>query len=260
MNTRHPTESDLHAYLDNQLGAEERQWVEDYLAINPHVVTELDGWRQDAQRLRAAFANPQQWATNHTLDPSRIRQRQRSRQRTHLAAAAVLVMALGVGLVGGWQTHDMMTVDQAPPMQDALQAYRLFTDNSAAILDPSGSFDGVVPMAGNNEKVNRLFQTYFSDGVMPPDLTAAGLQMADARLLATEQGPAAMVLYHDQHGGQIMMYIRPPGAGNHQLDPGKRIDGQLLAQYWSQGNYNYAIVSQPSDPNADMLMSLLRNS
>ncbi|SDL70579.1 Transmembrane transcriptional regulator (anti-sigma factor RsiW) [Modicisalibacter muralis] len=264
MNTRHPTEYDLHAYLDDQLDAEQRQWVEAYLAANPQAATQLDGWRQDAQRLRATFANPQQWPSNSALDPARIRQRQRHRQHTRFATAAAMVMVLGTGLTSGWQAHDMMTADPVPPMQDALQAYRLFTDNTstATTLDTNAAAGTAraTPAEVSREQITQLFQTHFNDGVMPPDLSAAGLQIADARLLVTEQGPSAMVLYHDQHGRQMMMYIRPPGANHHRLEPGKRIDGQLLAQYWSRDDYNYAIVSQPNDPNAAILKSMLRNS
>jgi anti-sigma factor RsiW len=269
MNPSHPTEQDLHAYLDDQLDTERRQWVEGWLQTHPDQAAELEKWRMDARRLRARYANPGQWPANPALDPAAIRRRQRNNHQRWLATAAMLIMTLGIGLTGGWKMHDSMNPASTPPMADAVQAYRLFTDNVS--FDENTAIDGKnivdasdtavsMPAADSQQRIAKLFQTHFSDGIMPPDLSAAGLEMADARLLATEQGPAAMVVYRDQTGRQMMMYIRPPGAGNHMLEPGKRIDGKLMAQYWSKGNYNYAVVSQPDDPNAAMLEQTLRES
>lgn len=281
MNPNRPTEQDLHAYLDDQLDAERRQWVSTWLQANPERAAELEAWRRYTQHLRARYANPEQWPANASLDPAAIRRRQRAGQRRWLATAAMLVMTLGIGLTGGWTVRDMMNPASPPPMADAVQAYRLFTDsvsfdgntaidgnttiNGNTAIDGNsvvGVSDTAVPEPGANsrEKIVKLFKAHFSDGIMPPDLSAAGLEMTDARLLATDQGPAAMVVYRDRTGRQMMMYIRPPGAGHHMLEPGKRVDGQLMAQYWSKGNYNYAVVSQPDDPNAAMLEEMLRES
>lgn len=272
MNPNRPTEQDLHAYLDDQLDAERRQWVAAWLQANPERAAELEAWRRDAQHLRARYANPEQWPANPALDPAAIRRRQRAGQRRWLATAAMLIMALGIGLSGGWTMRDMTTPDSPPPMADAVQAYRLFTADASfdghdaidedPIVDASDATATTAPASASHgrEQIARLFQAHFSDGIMPPDLSAAGLEMTDARLLSTDQGPAAMVVYRDRSGRQMMMYIRPPGAGHHMLAPGKRVDGKLMAQYWSKGNYNYAIVSQPDDPNAAMLEQMLRES
>ncbi|WP_110649638.1 anti-sigma factor family protein [Salinicola peritrichatus] len=265
MNERHPSEYDLHAYLDGQLDDERQRWVEAWLATQPERAAEVEAWRRDARRLRAVYANPQQWPHNPALDPAALRRRRHQRQRRHLATAAMLVMALGLGMTGGWQANDMMRPPSPPPMADAVQAYRLFADASPVGLEPettpaNGRDAHAEPAVDTRAHVEQLFHTHFSGGVMPPDLSAAGLRMVDVRLLATEQGPAAMVIYRDRAGRRMMMYIRPPGSGNRLLDPGKRLDGHLMAQYWSEGNYNYAVVSQPDDPNAAMLERMLRSS
>ncbi|MGO2392547.1 MAG: hypothetical protein ACTH69_10700, partial [Halomonas sp.] len=215
----------------------------------------------DARRLRASYATPEQWPDNSALDPAVIRRRQRVSKQRWLATAAALVLMLGIGLAGGWQMRGLMSPATVLPMADAVQAYRLFAnDTVGSALDRNRQSTLLTPMAAGREDIERLFQTYFQNGVVPPDLSAAGLQIADTRLLATEQGPAAVVIYHDQNDQQLMMYIRPPGAGNHRIEEGQRLDGNLLAQYWSQGNYNYAVVSQADNAKATMLEQMLRNS
>ncbi|MFS2126646.1 anti-sigma factor family protein, partial [Pseudomonas sp. Pseusp97] len=51
-----PQEQDLHAYIDDQLEPARRQWVEAWLAAHPDDARRVEGWRHDAQQLRAAFA------------------------------------------------------------------------------------------------------------------------------------------------------------------------------------------------------------
>ncbi|MGO2393235.1 MAG: anti-sigma factor family protein, partial [Halomonas sp.] len=61
MKTYRPSEQDLHAYLDDQLDPERRRWVESWLAANPEQAAQMEGWRDDARRLRASYATPEQW-------------------------------------------------------------------------------------------------------------------------------------------------------------------------------------------------------
>lgn len=50
-----PDEHDLHAYVDDQLDEHERVIMERYLAHHPHIARQVQGWREDAQRLRATL-------------------------------------------------------------------------------------------------------------------------------------------------------------------------------------------------------------
>ena len=69
-------------------------------------------------------------------------------------------------------------------------------------------------------------------------------------LLATDSGPAAIVMYEDAQGGAIGLYIRPPARHADALLRGQRQEGTLAAAYWSARGYNYALVSRAD--GADM--------
>ena len=116
-----PSERDLHAYVDHQLGEEDRRLVETFLASNPQVAAQVRGWQQDAQHLRAALGAALQQPANPDLDPAVIRQRIKRQSRRHLASAAVLLMAVSVGGFGGWQAREMSLAAAPAPMTDALQ-------------------------------------------------------------------------------------------------------------------------------------------
>ncbi|PAU60544.1 anti-sigma factor [Pseudomonas sp. PICF141] len=239
-----PSECDLHAYIDHQLSDADRHRVQIYLASNPEVAAQVRAWQHDAQQLRAALSGALQQPANPQLDPAMIRQRVARQSRRHLASAAVLLMAVSVGGLGGWQARQMTLVSTSLPMTDAMQAYRLIAQQGILPADYKVSDDG--DMQG-------WLDRYFSQAQRLPNLTASGYTPVSGRLLSTEQGPAAMVVYENQSGHKVSFYVRPPGPKNFLLPRGSRNDGELQAEYWSGAGYNYAMVSPSDTPAAQML-------
>jgi anti-sigma factor RsiW len=239
-----PSERDLHAYVDHQLSEDDRRLVETFLTSNPEVADQVRAWQQDAQQLRAALSGVLQQPANPELDPAMIRQRLKRQSRRHLASAAVLLIAVSVGGFSGWQAREMTFTGAQLPMTDALQAYRLIAQQGILPADYKASDDG--DMQG-------WLDRYFTQANRLPDLSRAGFKPASGRLLSTEQGPAAMVVYENQGGQKISFYVRPPGPKNFMLPRGSRSDGDLQAEYWSGSGYNYAMVSPADTPAAQML-------
>ena len=243
-----PSEHDLHAYVDHQLSDTDRHQVETYLAGNAEVAAQVRAWQRDAQQLRAALSGASQQPANPVLDPALIRQRLKRQSRRHLASAAVLLIAVSVGGLGGWQARQMTLVSASLPMTDAMQAYRLMAQQGILPADYKASDDG--DMQG-------WLDRYFSQAHRLPNLAGAGYKPVSGRLLSTEQGPAAMVVYEDQGGHKVSFYVRPPGPKNFLLPRGSRSDGELQAEYWSGAGYNYAMVSPSDTPTAQMLRQTL---
>ncbi|WPN28284.1 anti-sigma factor [Pseudomonas sp. P5_109] len=239
-----PSERDLHAYVDHQLSDADRRLVETFLASNPEISAQVHAWQLDAQQLRAALGGALQQPTNPDLDPAVIRQRLKRQARRHLASAAVLLIAVGIGGVSGWQARQMTLLSASAPMADALQAYRLIAQQGLLPADYKVGEDG--DMQG-------WLDRYFTQANRLPDLSDAGFKPVSGRLLSTEQGPAAMVVYENQSGQKISFYVRPPGPKNFLLPRGSRSDGGLQAEYWSGSGYNYAMVSPTDTPAARML-------
>ncbi|WP_237882613.1 anti-sigma factor family protein [Pseudomonas sp. PGPR40] len=244
-----PSEHDLHAYVDHQLNEADRHRVETYLADNAEVAAQVRAWQHDAQQLRAALSGVLQQPANPELDPAMIRQRVKRQSRRHLASAAVLLIAVSVGGLSGWQAREMTLVRAPMPMTDAMQAYRLIAQQGILPADYTVSDDG--DMQG-------WLDRYFSQAHRLPNLTASGYTPISGRLLSTEQGPAAMVVYEDRSGHKISFYVRPPGPKNTLLPRGSRSDGELQAEYWSGAGYNYAMVSPSDTPAAQMLKQTLK--
>lgn len=240
-----PDDSELHAYVDGRLDAARRADVEAWLAAHPLQAAEVDGWKRDAERLRALHAHPEHWASNAALQPAQVRRRLRARRRAHLGIAASLLLAFGIGSGAGWQAREMRPAQSSLPMADAVAAYRQFADADA----PPMEFD-----ASRSDDLQRWLQRHFGEAGRVPDLSAAGYRLRGGRLLSTEQGAAAMLVYQDGSGARVGFYLRPRGS---LPGDGQRRDGNLLAKYWSDRDTSFALVSNVADAAALQLPSLL---
>ncbi|MGO1070812.1 anti-sigma factor family protein [Lysobacter sp. CA199] len=243
-----PTEHDLHAYIDGHLDAPRRAEVEAWLARQPERLAEVQAWQRDAQQLRAALAG-EALGSAPELDPARLRAGLGRRRLARYAMAAALLLSIGVGGIGGWQAREWAR-PEAPalavaPMADAIQAHRLFAVRHD--LRPDRAAD-LQPWLDAN----------FREPMKLPDLSGAGFTPMGGRMLATDQGAAALVVYQDAGGNAISFYIRPPGPRRHLLPRGDRRDGDLLAQYWSRGGYNYAMVSRDDAASAAAVARALK--
>ncbi|MFO2462917.1 anti-sigma factor [Pseudomonas sp. 15FMM2] len=239
-----PSERDLHAYVDHQLAEPDRRQLDLWLATHPEVAAQVHAWQQDARQLRAAIGDKGHQPDNPELDPALIRQRLKHQSRRRLATAAMLLIAVSIGGFGGWQARQAMMASTALPMADAMQAYRLFAQNRIMPADYKVQDSG---------DMQAWLDRYFTRAHRLPDLSPAGFKPVSARLLSTEQGAAAMVLYEDQQGRRISFYIRPPGPRNYLLPRGSRSADGLQAEYWSSPGYNYAMVSPADEPTTQML-------
>ncbi|HBO2804219.1 hypothetical protein FA137_26445 [Pseudomonas aeruginosa] len=146
----------------------------------------------------------------------------------------------------GWYARDLSApVD--PPMADAVAAYRQFVDADS----PPMELD-----AGRSSELQQWLQRHFGESGEVPDLSTAGYRLLGGRLLSTEQGAAAMLVYEDDAGARIGFYLRPRA----QLrGSGQRRDGELLAQYWSRRNVSFAVVSAAGDVAALRLPRMLED-
>lgn len=239
-------EHDLHAWLDGQLPAERQAAVEAWLRAHPQDMARITAWRRDAATLRASFAGPLPDAPQ--LRPQVVRQRLAERRRARAGIAAGLVAALGLGLLGGWQLHARHDIAQAPPMADAVAAYRLFAAEDAPVV-----FDG-----GSRASLQAWLHTHFGSAGVIPELASQGYALMGGRLLSTPDGPAAMLLYRDAAGTRIALYLRPRTP--RFTAPGERRDGRLLAQYWAEGATAFALVGPATEAGLHRLAPLLRGT
>ena len=226
-----PDEYDLHAWMDGEADEATATRVEQYLAHNPATAEQVAGWRRDAQRLRQAMDR----RNEHLNVPESHYLRRRTRQQRQWKLALTLVLSLGMGGFAGWQLKASQIMSHQP-MEDAVQAYKLFDNQALTPMDV---------VASRQIELAQWVARYFINGTPPPNLEQYGFRLLGARLMATAQGPAALVMYQDPRGTRVGWYIRP--LSPVKLPHGQRQAQDVMAQYWSDEHYNYALVT-PLDP------------
>ncbi|WP_435945514.1 anti-sigma factor family protein [Dryocola sp. BD586] len=224
-----PDENDLHAWMDGEADEATSMRVERYLKENPQAAAQVAGWRDDMRQLRQAMNR--QALSFDTPQPQYLRRRVRQQKRWRLATACTLVLALSLGSYAGWQMKEAELLSHQP-MEDAVQAYKLFDNDLLTPMDV---------VADKQPELARWLARYFINGNLPPNFEHYGFSFSGARLIATAQGPAALILYQDLQGTRIGWYIRP--LSPVKLPHGQRQAQELMAQYWSDEHYNYALVT-----------------
>ncbi len=233
------TEDDLQAFVDGELDEVMRERFDALLATDPALAARVAELRQTDARLRTAVLQGLSRPPHPELDPAAIRRRTRgrsaSRQRLVLAAA----LALALGGAGGWYARGSALNE---PMQDAMDAHRVFA------LD-------ALPMevkTSDPVELRHALEARIQRTLPVADLTRDGFTLLGGRVLSTSDGPAALVLYQDREGSKLSFYLRPssktaPGTR------GSRQEGALLAQYWFQNGYGFALVGKAADPRTERI-------
>lgn len=243
-----PDEETLHAFVDGRLETEERRRVESFLARSPEWAGRVAGWKRDAERLRSGCAAPSM-PSNPRLDPATLRREMRARSRRRLATAAMLVITAGLGGVVGWDARDRSFAAANPPMADAVHAYRVFATARSGAVEVSAGGDGTI---------GTWLSSHLGGSVgRVPDLGTYGFRLVGGRELATDGGPAAMLLFEDAGGRRIAYYMRPgPPFATETME--ERRDGGLLARYWSRNGYRFAVVAPAEDARAAEIARVLK--
>ncbi|MDN5781932.1 MAG: anti-sigma factor [Luteimonas sp.] len=237
MNHEMPDDDTLQAYVDGQLDAARRRDVEACLAAQPALAARVAQWQRDAAGLRAALAGGLSLPPKPRLDPASIRRTRRVRTRQRLALCASLVLAIGLGGVGGWQAKSARMAAAAPPMDDAVAAYRIFATDRMRPVEMDAS---------HGSELQAWLSARLGRPMSLPDLQPYGFALLGGRMLATPDGAAAMLMYQDAAGRRISFYVRP--STRFADARGSRSDDGLALRYWYRNGYGFAVVGRADDP------------
>lgn len=197
-----PTRDDLLAYADGRLTGDEKARVEAALEQDPAIAAEVAAWRSQNETLRGLYERVSDEAVPSRLSPFRIDAAVRNeRTRTwRMAAAAALLVVTG-GAVG-WFARD---ADAQGPAQgqgslvaDAVAAHDLYTRE---VVHP------VEVKADQEQHLSTWLSKRLDRQLTVPDLQPDGLTFVGGRLLPTRSGPAAQLMYEDEGGARITLFV-----------------------------------------------------
>ena len=236
MTARDFTERDIHLALDGELPAEERAAFESWLDSNPEMKARGSRHDADGAALRAAFAGvleeplPARF-TDMVAGKERVSRVRRSPWWQAAAAAALLAVGGAGGFAVG--TRDFGFEDPAGDRlaEEAVAAHAIYASEKRHAVE--------VP-ASDKEHMQTWLSARLGLRLVAPDLTADGFQLVGGRLLPAGESKAAMLLYEDEEGNRISLFVTG--------DSGSNAKGTYAAQngptavYWLDKGYGCAVV------------------
>ena len=232
------SERDIHMALDGELPADERVAYETWLESNPEMKAKSVRYTADRSALRAAFAG--------VIDepvPARLRKALLGetptkgavpRSRWWLSAAAAAVLAVG-GVGGYFAGIDHLGLED--PAEDQLAEQAI----AAHVIYAAEQRHAVEVPASDKDHLQTWLSNRVGLKLVAPDLTADGFQLVGGRLLPAGQGKAAMLLYQDDKGERISLFVTAESSENAKGTYASAEDGPQ-AVYWLDRGYGCAVV------------------
>lgn len=237
MTGRDFSEHDIHMALDGELPAEERAAYEAWLELNPEMKTRSQRYAADRDALRHAVANvldepvPAR-LTGLVLGETTKRTAGMGSRWWLAAAAAVLFM---VGGAGGYLAGTHGIGFEGPEDQLAEEAI------AAHVIYAAEQRHAVEVPASDKDHMQSWLSKRVGIKLVAPDLATDGFELVGGRLLPAGANSAAMLLYEDQKGNRISVFITAEAVKKSKGSYAQSDDGPR-AVYWLDEGYGCAIV------------------
>jgi anti-sigma factor RsiW len=231
------TEDELHAYLDNELPADRRTAVEDWLATHPDDAARMAAWRAMGDAMQARYGAVADEAVPKRLELDRLSARP---HRWMLGAAAAVLLAFAAGGSIGWFARDasaavVATTDPVDAIRaDAITAHRLYIGEVRHPIEVRAEENHLLPWL--SRRVGTTLRA--------PDLSSFDLKLLGGRLLPGSTAPAALLMYENSTGERVTLYATPLKASTMSFR--YRDADKFASVQWTTDNYGW-VVSGPAD-------------
>lgn len=224
----------LQAYVDGRLSPEEAKRIEAYLASRPDERERLAAYA----RANAALQDHFDRQLDEPVPVRLLRAARRPRARWPLRAAAAVAL-LVAGAAAGWIGRG--AVEPATPVSFALQAavaHDVFSVETRHPVEVTGA---------EAEHLKTWLDKRLGGSVPAPDLSALGYRLVGGRLLATDSGPAAQLMYEDERGERMTLFFRTDATDQVETTWRLEREGDVGVYYWVQQGKAFAVVGPVGD-------------
>jgi anti-sigma factor RsiW len=239
-----PTEEELQAYVDGRLGTERRAAVEAYLFSNPAVAARIRSYREAQRELQDVFRSKAEEPIPRRLRVVTIEAELRQARMTRFRLAAAACFCLVFGFFAGLSTNRIGDLNipligasmqaQAALKYDAISAHRF--------LSTKGPADAV--LTAPEAQLQRWLLRRLGAPFKVPDLSEFGMHFMGGQILPYKQDNAvALLLYGDDQGGRVTIYLRAGEHGDTRLRSAQLDD--TLIFYWFDDRCGYVIAAAP---------------
>ncbi len=229
-----PSEQDLHAYIDGHLEPAEAARVAAYLAAHPEAAALVEAYRAQTSGLHALY--------DTILDEplpepmlALLRQRRAVSLWRKMAIAAAALALVMVSTATGWWLNELRHGGEAAApgalVAEAQRAHRLFG------ADDRWASDFAAP---RNAALAQSLSERIGAAVTLPETERAGLKLRGVRLVPTEAGTAAVLVYRDSAGRPASLFVAAVAAAN--APPRAESSGDTTTFYRIANGVGYAVT------------------
>lgn len=236
------TDSDLQAYVDNQLGPERRKDVEAYLQTHPEAAELVNDYRLLNQSIRNLYDPILDAKPPKRLQRIQAKRKTESHRLSRVAAASVW---LAIGGVIGWSAHSPQV------LMPTLWGLRQNIDGQETDLAQPASFAHAIysvetkhPVEIGADQQQHLIgwlSKRLHTDIKAPDLSKNHFRLIGGRLLPSTNRMAAQFMYQHDDGSRISLYIRRGDWGNTQTAFHFSNQNGISVLYWIHGELGYAL-------------------
>ncbi|MCM2292375.1 anti-sigma factor [Allorhizobium sp. BGMRC 0089] len=231
------SDTDLLAYVDGQLDERRAAEVEACLAMRPQDAETVADWRKQNEAIRELYQHGHDAPLPDRLDVRRISAEaaRKTADWQRLAAAAILCLFIGSGI--GWYGHSFSRPGQLAEPQfvsEAVDAHALYA---------SEVVHAVEVRADKKADLAAWLSRRLDRSIDIPDLSSKGYSLVGGRLLPAGAEPAAQLMYEDQSGRRITLYIVPHPQGQETAFRYAEQD-HLKALYWRAEQISCVLVGE----------------
>lgn len=237
------TDSDLHAYVDNQLDPERRKDVEAHLKTHPDAAELVNDYRVLNQSIRNLY--------DPVLDaepPSvlrRIRQPLQTSKPRRLPRAIAASVWLAIGGIVGWSAHSpqllMLAQSGFKPKTDGQETDLVQPASFAHAIYSVETKHPVEVGADQQKHLTGWLSKRLHTDIKAPDLSKHRFRLIGGRLLPSTNRMAAQFMYQRADGNRITLYIRRGDWGGTKTAFHYSNQNGISVLYWIDGELGYAL-------------------
>ncbi len=244
-----PEQTRLHAYADGQLDPEGCLALEAELAQDPVARERVERYRQMNDLLRHYF-DP---VLEEPIPPTLLINRSRPAGWGFIAQMAAAALLLAVGLFGGFYfgihsnvAPQLATEDTDHVVGEVVMAYSVYTPEVNHPVEVSGT--------QRTHLVNWLSKR-MGHSIVAPSLESLDMTLLGGRLLASDDGPGALLMYENPQGQRVVIYACLSDEKSSAFHYAQRQG--VSVYYWVDNEVVYAIAGEMS---RDRLLPIAQSS
>ena len=241
MTERRPnvTEEDINRFVDGRLDAGRQAEVAEYLAEDPDTRHKAS----DFQRLNTLLHTQYDQVLEEPVPPSLLRAAAKGRPSHPTSpwriarVAAVVFFSVAVGGIGGWLARD--SIERPARWSDFAR--------QAAVAHLVYAPDAKRPVEVKADQETQLLawlSRRLGAPIRAPNLAKVGYRLIGGRVLPTSDGSAAQLMYENEGGARVTLYLRTDLRNHREIKFQITRDRDVNVWYWLDGPRGYALAGE----------------